>query len=118
MPSSCHPSALIMSSQHLLLSSQHLLLSSQHLLLSSQCVTLGSSSLYKFTKSVSFYNAKPIFTKPNALLAVLSFLDPSVTHWDDKKRSTGSPYDGVILIPSPVIPVRDTGISFYFMMML
>ncbi|MFP3020794.1 MAG: hypothetical protein ACEY3F_05655, partial [Wolbachia sp.] len=40
------------------------------LFLSFQCLTLGSSSLYKFTKSVSFYNAKPIFTKPNALLAV------------------------------------------------
>ncbi|WP_264707616.1 hypothetical protein [Wolbachia endosymbiont (group A) of Acrocera orbiculus] len=34
---------------------------------SSQCLTLGSSFLYKFTKSVSFYNAKPILTKPNAL---------------------------------------------------
>ncbi|MDX5495062.1 MAG: hypothetical protein O7198_00065 [Wolbachia endosymbiont of Nomada marshamella] len=45
----------------------------------------------------------------------LSFLDPSVTHWDDKKRSTGSPYDGVIQIPSPVIQVANTGISFYFM---
>ncbi|WP_250295621.1 hypothetical protein [Wolbachia endosymbiont of Oedothorax gibbosus] len=32
--------------------------------------TLGSSFLYKFTKSASFYNAKPIFTKPNALLAI------------------------------------------------
>ncbi|WP_265034539.1 MULTISPECIES: hypothetical protein [unclassified Wolbachia] len=31
---------------------------------------LGSSFLYKFTKSVSFYNAKPILTKPNALLAI------------------------------------------------
>ncbi|WP_423349019.1 hypothetical protein [Wolbachia sp. wLmal] len=38
--------------------------------LSSQCLTLGSSFLYKFTKSVSFYNAKPILTKPNALLAI------------------------------------------------
>ncbi|WP_265030158.1 hypothetical protein [Wolbachia endosymbiont (group A) of Philonthus cognatus] len=31
---------------------------------------LGSSFLYKFTKSASFYNAKPILTKPNALLAI------------------------------------------------
>ncbi|WP_374698841.1 hypothetical protein [Wolbachia endosymbiont (group B) of Limnophora tigrina] len=31
---------------------------------------MESSFLYKFTKSVSFYNAKPIFTKPNALLAI------------------------------------------------
>ncbi|WP_410530018.1 hypothetical protein [Wolbachia endosymbiont (group A) of Ennomos erosarius] len=37
---------------------------------SSQCLTLGSSFLYKFTKSASFYNAKPILTKPNALLAI------------------------------------------------
>ncbi|WP_447933167.1 hypothetical protein [Wolbachia endosymbiont of Dactylopius coccus] len=36
---------------------------------SSQCLTLGSSFLYKFTKSASFYNAKSILTKPNALLA-------------------------------------------------
>ncbi|WP_265043208.1 MULTISPECIES: hypothetical protein [unclassified Wolbachia] len=40
------------------------------LFLSSQCLTLGSSFLYKFTKSASFYNAKPILTKPNALLAI------------------------------------------------
>ncbi|WP_338482597.1 MULTISPECIES: hypothetical protein [unclassified Wolbachia] len=32
--------------------------------------TLGSSFLYKFTKSVSFYNIKPILTKSNALLAI------------------------------------------------
>ncbi|WMT84431.1 hypothetical protein NMD99_07660 [Wolbachia endosymbiont of Listronotus oregonensis] len=32
--------------------------------------TLGSSFLYKFTKSASFYNAKPILTKPNALLTI------------------------------------------------
>ncbi|WP_410529741.1 MULTISPECIES: hypothetical protein [unclassified Wolbachia] len=38
--------------------------------LSSQCLTLGSSFLYKFTKSASFYNAKPILTKSNALLAI------------------------------------------------
>ncbi|WP_246165612.1 hypothetical protein, partial [Wolbachia endosymbiont of Cardiocondyla obscurior] len=38
--------------------------------LSSQCLTLGSSFLYKFTKSVSFYNIKPILTKSNALLAI------------------------------------------------
>ncbi|EEH12172.1 MULTISPECIES: hypothetical protein [unclassified Wolbachia] len=31
---------------------------------------LGSSFLYKFTKSASFYNAKPILTKLNALLAI------------------------------------------------
>ncbi|MDE5067254.1 hypothetical protein OZD63_04125 [Wolbachia endosymbiont of Drosophila leontia] len=31
---------------------------------------LGSSFLYKFIKSASFYNAKPILTKPNALLAI------------------------------------------------
>ncbi|WP_265036425.1 hypothetical protein [Wolbachia endosymbiont (group A) of Anomoia purmunda] len=31
---------------------------------------LESSFLYKFTKSASFYNAKPILTKPNALLAI------------------------------------------------
>ncbi|WP_265034964.1 MULTISPECIES: hypothetical protein [unclassified Wolbachia] len=35
-----------------------------------QCLTLESSFLYKFTKSASFYNAKPILTKPNALLAI------------------------------------------------
>ncbi|WP_265034600.1 MULTISPECIES: hypothetical protein [unclassified Wolbachia] len=33
-------------------------------------MTLASSFLYKFTKSASFYNAKPILTKPNALLAI------------------------------------------------
>ncbi|WP_265037353.1 hypothetical protein [Wolbachia endosymbiont (group A) of Anomoia purmunda] len=38
--------------------------------MSSQCLTLGSSFLYKFTKSASFYNAKPILTKSNALLAI------------------------------------------------
>ncbi|WP_265036485.1 hypothetical protein [Wolbachia endosymbiont (group A) of Anomoia purmunda] len=38
--------------------------------LSFQCLTLESSFLYKFTKSASFYNAKPILTKPNALLAI------------------------------------------------
>ncbi|MFP3027518.1 MAG: hypothetical protein ACEY3L_15230 [Wolbachia sp.] len=38
--------------------------------MSSQCLTLGSSFLDKFTKSVSFYNAKSILTKPNALLAI------------------------------------------------
>ncbi|WP_374698758.1 hypothetical protein [Wolbachia endosymbiont (group B) of Limnophora tigrina] len=32
--------------------------------------SLGSSFLYKFTKSASFYNAKPILTKPNALLTI------------------------------------------------
>ncbi|UJQ21109.1 MULTISPECIES: hypothetical protein [unclassified Wolbachia] len=31
---------------------------------------LASSFLYKFTKSASFYNAKPILTKSNALLAI------------------------------------------------
>ncbi|WP_410530030.1 hypothetical protein [Wolbachia endosymbiont (group A) of Ennomos erosarius] len=35
-----------------------------------QYLTLESSFLYKFTKSASFYNAKPILTKPNALLAI------------------------------------------------
>ncbi|WP_410540918.1 MULTISPECIES: hypothetical protein [unclassified Wolbachia] len=35
-----------------------------------QCLTLESSFLYKFIKSASFYNAKPILTKPNALLAI------------------------------------------------
>ncbi|WP_353288782.1 hypothetical protein [Wolbachia endosymbiont (group A) of Pogonocherus hispidulus] len=41
-----------------------------HPTMSFQRVTLESSFLYKFTKSVSFYNAKPILTKPNALLAI------------------------------------------------
>ncbi|WP_264338419.1 hypothetical protein [Wolbachia endosymbiont (group A) of Cheilosia soror] len=72
--------------------------------LSSQCLTLGSSFLYKFTKSASFYNAKPILTKLNTLLAIkfpgcqcqatrmtpFFFLDPSVKHWDDKKRAVPS----------------------------
>ncbi|WP_259245309.1 MULTISPECIES: hypothetical protein [unclassified Wolbachia] len=33
-------------------------------------MTLESSFLYKFTKSASFYNAKPILTKLNVLLAI------------------------------------------------
>ncbi|WP_410542002.1 hypothetical protein [Wolbachia endosymbiont (group B) of Limnophora tigrina] len=56
---------------------------------------LGSSFLYKFTKSASFYNAKPIFTKPNALLAIKfpgsQCLGTGMTrrgHWDDKKGAT------------------------------
>ncbi|MBA8758693.1 hypothetical protein HCR18_06835 [Wolbachia pipientis] len=57
---------------HSSLSFQHLTLESSFpsKTVSSQCLTLGSSFLYKFTKSVSFYNAKPILTKPNALLAI------------------------------------------------
>ncbi|WP_285520266.1 hypothetical protein [Wolbachia pipientis] len=39
-------------------------------MMSFQHLTLASSFLYKFTKSASFYNAKPILTKPNALLAI------------------------------------------------
>ncbi|QMV47284.1 hypothetical protein [Wolbachia pipientis] len=63
--------------------------------LSSQCLALGSSFLYKFTKSASFYNEKPILTKLNALLAIkfpgcqcqatrmtpFFFLDPSVSYF-------------------------------------
>ncbi|WP_246833906.1 hypothetical protein, partial [Wolbachia endosymbiont of Drosophila melanogaster] len=54
--------------------------------------TLGSSFLYKFTKSVSFYNIKPILTKSNALLAI--------KFPGSQCLGTGITKEDVILVPS------------------
>ncbi len=100
---------IFLSFQHSLLSFQCLLpLSSQCPLLSSQCVTLGSHFLISQYK---LFQIAPICKYINIIILHKN-LDPSVTHWDDKKRRLlGWQERSSRMTPHHVIPARDAGIQ-------